>query len=234
MSLPSDLPRVRAVTGPQIVLALAALGLVYGAGRLQFVALSLAEVSLTQLGQLLATAAFVALLIERAVELILNWRFGPAEIAIVAPLKQAADRNHAQMKMLARDMDLLVSPQDRMTLVDDGLRHSVLNARELLPAQAADTRGRLEDLSLLKKGWATVSAMTLGIGLSLSGFQLLHGALAPQVDLSTLPPLQANVFSFVDICLTSIVLAGGADGIHRLMTRLIDFGKTSRTRIMQD
>ncbi len=226
--------QISAVTGLQIAAAVLALALVYGAGRLDFVSLNLVDVSLVQLGELLATTLFIALLIERAVELILNWRFGAAEIAIVAPLKQAADRNHAQMKMLARDMDMLVSPQDRMTLVDDGLRHSVLNARELLPAQAAETRGKLEDLSLLKKSWATVSALALGIGLSLSGFQLLHGAFADQIAVSGLPPLQTHVFSFVDICLTSIVLAGGADGIHRLMNRLIDFGRHSKTQILQD
>lgn len=232
MSAPGD-PQVRLMSGMQIVVAVAALVLVYVAGRLDFLALDLVDVSLPQLGQLLAASLFVALLIERAVELILNWRFGADEIAIIAPLKQAVDRNSAEMKMLARDMDLLVSPQDRITLIDDGLRHSAQCARESLPAQAAETRRKLEDLSLEKKGWATLSSLALGVGLSLSGFQLLHGAFAAQINLSQLPALQMHVFSFVDICLTSIVLAGGADGIHQVMRRLIDVGQQSKTRIVQ-
>jgi len=223
------------VTGlPGITAGLVALAAVFTAGRLDFAALDLNEVSMAQLGELLASFVFLALLIERAVELILNWRFGADEIAILTPLKQAADHNALEARMLARDMDLLISPQDRMAMVDGGLMRSASAARETLPAQAAATRLKLEHLSVIKKSWATWSSMALSTGLSLSGFQLLHGAFAVQIGLSNLPPLQLSVFSFVDIFLTAVVLAGGAGGIHQIVSRLTDFGKQSKTRILQD
>ncbi|WP_324754099.1 hypothetical protein [Roseovarius sp. Pro17] len=223
-----------AVGLPPIAAALVALAAVFTAGRLDFAALELHDVSMAQLGELLASFLFLALLIERAVELILNWRFGADEIAILAPFKQAAEHNAFEAKMLERDMDLLVSPQDRMAMVDGGLMRNASVARETLPAQAAATRLKLEELSVLKNGWATWSCMALATGLSLSGFQLLHGGFAAQIGLSDLPTLQMNVLSFVDIFLTAVALAGAAGGIHQVVSRLTDFGQRSKTRILQD
>jgi hypothetical protein len=119
-----------------------------------------------------------------------------------------------------------------MSMVDDGLMRSADDARRTLPAQAAATRERLDGLSLRKRRWATWCAMGLSAGLALSGFQLLNGAFAPQVGLSALPAAQLQVLSFIDICLTSVVLAGGAGGVHAIISRLLDFGQASKTGVL--
>ena len=60
----------------RIAAIVAALGLVFWAGQQRFDGIELAGVSLPQLAELLAVYLFLALLVERAVELVLNWRFG--------------------------------------------------------------------------------------------------------------------------------------------------------------
>ncbi len=217
--------------GLRILAVVAAAALVFFAGRMDFAALDLADVSLRRLGELLATYLFLALLVERAVELILSWRFGAEEIAILTPLRQAAARNHAEMQMLARDMDMLVNPQDRMVMAEGNALRSASEARVSLPAQAAATRERLDGLSVHRRRWATWCSMGLSAALALAGFQMLHGAFAAQIDLSDLPEVQMQVFAFIDVGLTTVVLAGGAAGIHGLISRLLEFGRTSKTGI---
>ena len=229
MTLPD--PHMVGRSGPfGLAIAAIALGLVYyWAGRMEFVPIDLVDISLRQFGELLASYLFLALMIERAVELILNWRFGAETIAALAPLKQGLARNATEMQMLARDLELFSNPKDRGIIVDDEAARVASEARRTLPAQAARTRERLDRLSQNKRRWATWCSVGLSTGLALSGFQMLHGAFHVQGNLTALPAMQMQVFSFLDICLTAIVLAGGAGGIHTIISRLLDFGQTSKT-----
>ena len=138
------------------------------------------------------------------------------------------------MQILSRDSDLMFNPRDRSATGGDALMRSADEARQTLPAQVAATRQRLDMLSLEKRRWAIWVSMGLSAGLALSGFQILHGAVAAQLGGSGLPPAQLQLFAFVDVCLTTVVLAGGAGGIHRIISRVLDFGQTSKTGIVPD
>ena len=227
----SSEPSVRApVSLWRVVAIIVALAVIFWAGRMDFAAINFRDVPLRRLGELLASFVFLALLIERAVELILNWRFGAAEIEILTPLKQLAVRREAQMQLLSRDMELLINPNDRMSLVDDGMT----DASQALLSQAAGTRERLDELTLHKREWAFWCAMLLAMALAFSGFQMLHGAFDYQVGLSELLPIQIQLFSFIDILLTAVVLAAGAEGIHRVISRLLEFQKESKINVLPE
>ncbi|MCA8879760.1 MAG: hypothetical protein KDA73_07335 [Rhodobacteraceae bacterium] len=233
MRQPRPIP-VRTLSVGHLVVLAGVIGAIAFAARADFIALDFDGVSLGAVGTLLAVFVFVSLLIERAVEMILGFRYGAEEIAILTPLRQAATRNRTQAEMLARDLDLLVSPQDRMTLIDDTLQADVVAARRSLSAMAGDTRVRLEDVRRQKKRVAAVCSCILGVGVSLSGFQLLHGLFASETAWEALPRLQCEIFYAVDTVVTAVVLAGGADGIHQILRATLKLGENSRMSILKD
>ena len=70
-------------------------------------------------------------------------------------------------------------------------------------------------------------SLTLGTMVSLSGVRLLGRIFeSAAVQLR----FQQGLFHFTDILLTAGLIAGGSASVHKLVTRIEDFLRTSRTR----
>ncbi|MEM1360603.1 MAG: hypothetical protein AAGF94_02670 [Pseudomonadota bacterium] len=196
----------------------------FAAGKLGFSAVSSAGVSLADLGKLLVLVLFLAILIERGVELILSSLYGAEEIAIQLPLREALARNKVRSDMLAQDLELLVNPQDRMLLVEDAMGAESEAIRQGISDKAANARLKLEDLRRRKKHSAILWSCLLGAAVSLSGFQLLKAAFSPEFVAASLPATQLELFQLIDIGVTTIVLAGVAEAVHQLLNRVLALG----------
>ena len=186
---------------------------------LLFDPIPLGGISLASLGSLLAAYLVVALLIERAVELILAAHYGPEEAAARADLDEESARHRTRMSVLARDLELLVSPQDRAGLLDGHTRDAIARSREGLAARAAEAERRLSLIRQRKSRSAAIWAVLLGLGISLAGLNLLGSALGGGT--LSLPEPQAAAFRLADFLASGVVLAGGALGMHGALGLLL-------------
>lgn len=105
-----------------------------------------------------------------------------------------------------------------------GLEQAVRSAEESARPEA---ERKLREYRSGTQRYALLVGLTLGTMVSLSGVRLLGRIFEPAaVQL----PFQQGLFHFTDILLTAGLIAGGSASVHKLVTRIEDFLRTSRTR----
>ncbi|OQY26291.1 MAG: hypothetical protein B6244_14025 [Candidatus Cloacimonetes bacterium 4572_55] len=156
--------------------------------------------------QILTTLLFISLLLERALEIfITTWRTPDARIK-KHEIKQVQERVAIGMK-LGGEPETKAFKQ-KLT----GLKHSEL-----------EYKSGTQRLAL----W---SALIMGLLVSAAGVRTLEGLL-DSGGVECLSQLQKALLQFCDVLLTGGLIAGGSDGIHKLMSVLFTFMETSSKRI---
>jgi hypothetical protein len=185
-------------------------------------AVQLQDVTPDKVGTVLTSLMFVALLIERAVEVFVS--------PITADEKQNLVSEQAQLRATVVDLKARLVPPP-----------TTANPTPQLPdaVQAATIQTAIDTLQLADKDLATrinvVDKKTQKIALSFSvpiSFVVALGGVrsfAPFIGHTTpaasatasASATQLALFTAADVVLTAGLLAGGADGIHKILDRFI-------------
>lgn len=184
-------------------------------------AVNLQDVTPDKVGTVLTSLMFVALLIERAVEVFVS--------PITADDKQNLVSEQAKLRATVDDLKTRLAPP--VTVTDP--------APQLpSPEQAATFQGMIDNLQTADQQLVTrinmLDKKTQKIALSFSvpiSFVVALGgmrAFAPFLEHNTpqpagaaSSPMQLALFTAADVVLTAGLLAGGADGIHKILDRFI-------------
>lgn len=193
-------------------------GVAFLAAREHFVEVPLHEESLSDLGTHLATAVFAALVIERAVEVIVSNRYSnPKSDALAAVRRARAEvaARKAAMKAAQEANAPLADYEKALAEAGDTL---ALAQRESAAPLEAVRRAKSHSAALLAVGFGLAAAC---VGMRIFGPFLLDGEgeliAAFQGDEHA---LQLAWFRFTDIVLSAVILAGGADGIHKIISAM--------------
>lgn len=183
-------------------------------------AVQLQDVTPDKVGTVLTSLMFVALLIERAVEVFVS--------PITADEKQNLISEQAQLRATVADLKARLAPPP-----------SAANPTPQPPdaVQAATIQTAIDTLQVTDKDLATrinvIDKKTQKIALSFSvpisfvvalagvrSFAPFIGHTMPPAG-ATASPAQLALFTAADVVLTAGLLAGGADGIHKILDRFI-------------
>ncbi len=190
------------------------------------VSLPLNEAILTILGQHLLTLAFLALLIERAVEVYLNNAYGKKELEVSRTLRVAQREvsiiSAALDQELARTMPTLTGDEanrfsEQKVSEVARIRQLLFEAKKNKMAAETETLETRENLTIEKAASAATAATVLGAAISLVGVTTLSEVVS--IDTTTVSSIQQKLFMAVDVSITALILAGGSDGIHQIIKR---------------
>ncbi|MYH59401.1 MAG: hypothetical protein F4145_15760 [Boseongicola sp. SB0675_bin_26] len=214
-----------------VVYGLSLLAMAIIATALGFKELQFDSTSFAQIGTLLLTLALVAIVIERAVEVYVAKRYDPEKQRIRRPLTRAEAR-------LAKAEDALTEERERrhgssraVTADDEKYMQELLknvdDAREAVDGADEQTWLPLSKVRAGKIRAASFLSLTFGALASFSGVRVLGqfvqmegGELTAALAESV---LQLHAFRVTDAVLTALVLAGGADGIHKMISSFKSF-----------
>ena len=202
------------------------LAAVFGFREVQFT-----SSSFEQVGTLVLTLILVALVIERAVEVYVSKRFDAEKLRVRRPLTRAEATLTKAEKTLAEERERRQGSTRAPTQEDlDYMKQLVDDVRDAHTAMdAADEQTwlSLSKLRASKVRSASVLSVVLGALASVSGVRVL-GQFVPTQDGELIgalaeSALQLDLFRVTDTLLTALVLAGGADGIHKMVSRFQSF-----------
>jgi hypothetical protein len=166
-------------------------------------------IDITKVTQLLLSLILVSLFWERALEVFIStWR-GPTTDSL-------------QSKVLA----------DQNLIIDLGkIPNRSSDEDNLLTATRADLKSvnsAFTEYSSITKRYALWSSFIMGLVISLVGIRTLITLVTPE-SYAALSVLQKNLFTMVDVLVTGGLIAGGSDGIHKILQTFLDLmDKTSR------
>lgn len=223
----------------------------------QFIEIGLEQLGSGDVGRLLLTVIFAALVIERAVEVYINNVFRPKEdlakfdiTRAERSVELAEESLTAEQKRQARS-DI----QPDAELISD-LRNKLAETRSSLLEERMEATPELAKIRREKGVWASTVATLLSLAVAAIGIRILGqflpldsssgeliGPLAntcaelvrtsgvsavDQLSDSARTACQAvelqlTAFRTVDIILTTLLLAGGADGIHKMLNRFLSY-----------
>jgi hypothetical protein len=156
----------------------------------------------------------------------LNFSIAPTQLmSVLSPLLLAAG-------FIERAVEVVVSPwrntgASMLQKAVDVARAAADSATLLLASAALDKyKAKTQQI-------AFATSLTFGFAVSIVGVRTLWPLLAPAVDpakavdtaskLASVSLHQSTAFTVVDILLTAALLAGGADGIHSVVTAFTSF-----------
>lgn len=217
----ADGSRDRRIPWPALALV-ATVGLALFAADGDFRPVSLGELNAGDVGTVFLALLLAALVIERAVEVYVGNVFDGDEAQLVNPQRQ----KRAEYERIREALDN-ETKRARGAFADDQRDLSTGEAIDKLRVEADRARRELDrlrveaadDLMALKTRKAQVSsaaATALGALVAAVGLRVL-GGLAPEAELEQLEAGQRFWFDGVDVLLTALLLAGGADGIHSVL-----------------
>lgn len=156
-----------------------------------FSALKLSQEGLTLFGQILGTLLMLSGVLERALDVLLS-------------ISRAEDSEK-----------LRAAVDEKQRIVDDAQKQNTPVPRDMIDAlekaKAVRAKFRAKTMRLAMAG-----GLVVGVIVSAIGFRALQ-TLIDTTSLGELGRIQRSAFDFVDIVLTGAVLAGGSDGIHKLI-----------------
>ncbi len=210
-----------------VLLVIAALFVGFNDG----VTLPMADNVVTIVGQHLLTLAFLALLIERAVEVYLNNAYGKREMKELQGVRSAQrtveiietaldDELARAVPVTASEAANETAANQKVALVDD-VRIKLREAKKAKLKAEMDALPNRQKLRVEKSASAATAATFLGAVMALVGVNTLSQVVV--IDAETVPAFQQNMFSAVDISVTALILAGGSDGIHQIINRFTSF-----------
>ena len=191
------------------------------------VALSIKNLTATQIGTQLLMLSFIALVIERAVEVYVNNRFAGEQLddsrqsrlagAKVKTLQAALDAETARALPVGVSADQLAkatnAKQESIGKWNDEISETPEKKAQFQESAAVS----LDKLKVAKRRAAMTAATFLAAIVALSGVHTL----TQLVDAfpADAPVFQTKFFMFADTVLTAFLLAGGADGIHQIVKK---------------
>lgn len=188
-----------------------------------FTTIEFNDIDATSVPKVLLGLTFVALLIERATEVYVNMEKQPAQIdpAISNLMLAEAELARTQNAVTQAQANPAIAASAMKDLNTD-LKKAYANHQTTL----ADAAPEKEKESNERRQRTTILAMVLGVLAAIVGAR----ALGPFVDPSQLAEGvvwggQSAWFAGVDVLITGALLAGGADGIHQIVNRFLEFAK---------
>lgn len=172
-------------------------------------ALSFANNTAEQVGRTLLSLFLVALIFERALEVIIgSWR-GPGAIELENEVNTLNDA----LEFLPRDSAL--SAGDRADR-----EKTLVEARSDAVARTVAYRCETKRLALH-------ASFLLGLAVAVAGLRTVEPSI---VFPREVPALQAAALKMLDALLTGGVIAGGSEGIHKIMQVFTDFAQATSKR----
>ena len=222
MSIESRIAVVYCVLLPVLAIVATALG---------FKELQFDSTSFAQIGTLLLTLALVAIVIERAVEVYVAKRYDPEKQRVRRPLTRAEAKLAKAEQALTEERERRQGSSRAVTAEDEQymqeLQQNVQDANEAVDGADEQTWNLLSNVRTGKIQAASFLSLAFGALASFSGVRVL-GQFVPMengqlVSELAIPALQMDAFRATDALLTALVLAGGADGIHKIISSFKSF-----------
>ena len=204
------------------------------ATSLGFREVHLTGTTIDQIGALLLTFALVAVIIERAVEVYVSKRYDPENLRLTRPVARAEARLARAERLLAEERERRHGSTRAPTDVEEAefqkLVQATQNAEQQCDAAEEAAWHRLSQLKASKLSTASYLSLLLGALASLSGVRVLGqflpvdalGSLSGSLALAS-QALQLSAFRVTDTVLSALLLAGGAAGIHRMVSSIKTF-----------
>lgn len=179
----------------------------------------------------LLALTFFALLIERAVEVIVNNRFMKRELTVdaeVAKLRRKCAILDSALEMELQQPVPAMTDQAALAAANDAKNATIKRLREQIRVAKKEkidadqiAMPLREDLGIEKAAFAATTATVLGGLVALTGTTVLAEFVALSEVAGTPKFLgffdQAQFFVAVDVLFTALILAGGSDGIHQIV-----------------
>lgn len=164
----------------------------------------------------LLSLVFVALVIERAVEVVVNNRYGQEELVANRDIRLARAQVDAADAAISSEMARIAtsgnsSQSDAALQV---LRSKLDAANTKLLETKRKAQPVLERIHIRKRGTATVASLSFGLLVAVAGVHIFSNLVTAKPPAGS---LQLDIFLFADIVVTAMLLAGGADGIHQII-----------------
>lgn len=193
-----------------------AIGLLSGLGVQAYEALDVSfEEIMPNLLSALGVVAVLAVLLERAVEILLSLICGPEELRVKT---QDKIRAQAQSEALAHEktmLEAMQTPEERLAFLSEGggaARMASLNEND---SETLETRTKsATDLRITKQYLSTLMLTVIGGALAAAGVRILAQVFGADVVASV------GMLQMLDIVITTLVLGGGAQGVHELIANL--------------
>ena len=190
--------------------------------------------TIDQIGALVLTLALVAVVIERAVEVFVSKSYDPEKLRVTRPVARAEAKLAKAEKLLAEERERRHGSTRVPTDAEEAEFQQLIQVAQHAQQQCdAAEDGAWQPLSRLKASKlraASYLSLLLGALASFSGVRVLgqflpvdaQGNLSGSLALST-QVLQLGAFRLTDSVLSALLLAGGAAGIHRMVSSIKTF-----------
>ena len=170
--------------------------------------LALKELSFANVLSILGSLFIIALILERALDVFLTtWRAGTSE-------------------KLDLDISSITKTISNFEKLDD---NSKLEKKEIFDQLRVKREQKLEDKLEYRANTRLIAlwlGLALGILISSIGVRFIRSLIDP-LSFNEMSAVQENVFNFIDVLLTGGLLAGGSDGIHKIIDLYRVFMETS-------
>ena len=201
------------------------------ASALGFEEVQFSSNSFENIATLFLTLILVALVIERAVEVYVSKRYDPEKLRLRRPLTRAEAKLVKAEKALTEERERRQgssrppTPEDQEYM--NGLVQAVHDAHTAVDEADEATWLPLSKLRASKVRAASALSVVAGALASVSGVRVL-GQFVPMEEGKIIGALaehtlQLHTLRITDAVLTALVLAGGADGIHKMFSRFKSF-----------
>ena len=128
---------------------------------------------------------------------------------------------------IERAVEVILTPWRAKTAELLELGHDLAAATERAERELALAEYKLDTQRL-----AFWLSSGFGLVVGASGFRALEWFVEiPQASAASFGPTQAQLLSVLDVVLTGMVLAGGADGVHKIIALFTDFMDRTRARL---
>jgi len=191
----------------------------FGAQNVEVLVIEKDEFLMRLLATLMTTFA-IALLLERATEVLIAILCGTEEMEINVTRRKKAEMEQSLIDREKAVLATLTSAEERMTYLTTGRgaeRLSTTTARD--EESFAQSAGRLVQLKTRKMHVSTIALTVLGGIVAMGGLRLLD-ATVDFGQLSAGQTQQLMLLRGLDVVVTTLVLGGGARGIHEIIQRL--------------
>lgn len=203
------------------------------------VSLTIKDISTEQIFSLLLSLIFIAIIIERAVEVFISNTFDSQELEASRNVRLMTQRLETLQETLKAETSHVipislsgVQPDavatDHATAVQ-ALRENIKSLDQELVALRAVANKELETIRIRKINTASTLALIMGFGVALTGAGHVISNITSLTNDVT--PFQNFIIGVADIMLTGLLLAGGADGIHKVFKTLNIFQKDMKPRV---
>ena len=159
--------------------------------------------------------AFIALIMERALEVFVINFWSPEKATLqetVSHCQLSLENTEKKSEILSKHQDI-VSTQGKCGILNDvDIADAITEAKRNL----SQAKMQLSDYILHTRVKTQLIALAIGILLGFSGLRVLEPLFSPTSFLE-MPLLQKFVFRSLDAVLTGLAVAGGSDGMHKLI-----------------